>query len=298
MVDKPPMMTLTEPAHAEKVARNKAKALESLRSLPPFSPVFNKLLGSLAKEDISVSELGDWIEKDAIIAGQLLRTVNSSAYGLRGTVASVRHAIAVLGIAKLRNLTLGLSVLRVFSLARTPKSWSTARYNLHSSACAILADQLALYRATEFGEGAFVAGLMHDIGRLVIAVGLTPEHEAIQQMELATGTPVWWCEQEILGFSHAELSGLILERWNLPKPIQVAVETHHFLPCSTNGFAPLGQIVSLADDLTNQMGICIKQSRREVTEIGPVLEQHGWGEVSEKITKTFVTEFQAMRGAF
>ena len=254
-------------------------------------------MGSLAKEDVSVAELADWIEKDAIIAGQVLRTVNSSAYGLRGTVASVRHAIAVLGIAKLRNLALGLSVSRIFSQARTPKSWSTSRYNLHSAACAIMADQLALYRAAEFGEGAFVAGLMHDIGQLIIAVGLTPEYEAIQQMALETAAPIWRCEQEVLGFSHAELAGLILNRWNLPKPIQKAAETHHYPPAASDGPMPLGLIVSLADQVINKMGICIHPSTAVHEEVGPFLAEHGWGEVSEKILRTFVAEFQAMRGA-
>ena len=133
LTDKPPMMTLAEPVSSEKTSLYKEKALESLRQLPPFSPVFAKLMESLSNENVSVSELADWIEKDAIIAGQLLRTVNSSAYGIRGTVASVRHAIAVLGISKLRNLALGLSVLRIFSRVRMPKSWSTSRYNLHSA---------------------------------------------------------------------------------------------------------------------------------------------------------------------
>ena len=292
------MMTLAEPVSSEKTSLYKEKALESLRQLPPFSPVFAKLMESLSKENVSVSELADWIEKDAIIAGQLLRTVNSSAYGIRGTVSSVRHAIAVLGISKLRNLALGLSVLRIFSRVRMPKSWSTSRYNLHSAATAIMADQLALYRASEFGEGAFVAGLMHDIGRLVIAVGLTPQYEVIQQMALETGLPGWRCEQEVLGFSHAELAGLILQRWNLPKPIQMAAETHHFPPLTNGGLVPLGQIVSLANEIVNKMGICINPTTAPHEDAGPILGENGWGEVSEQIMRTFVAEFQAMRGSF
>lgn len=296
--DKPPMMTLVEPVTSEKADRYKALALESLRQLPPFSPVFTKLMESLARENVSVAELADWIEKDAIIAGQLLRTVNSSAYGIRGTVSSVRHAIAVMGISKLRNLALGLSVLRIFTRIRVPKSWSTSRYNLHSAATAIMADQLVLYRASEFGEGAFIAGLLHDIGRMVIAISLTPQYEVIQQMELETGAPIWRCEQEVLGFSHAELAGLILQRWNLPKPIQVAAETHHYPPSTNGGLVPLGQIVSLANDIVNKMGICINPTVGVQEEAGPILAENGWGEVSDKIIRTFVTEFQAMRGSF
>ena len=291
-------MLLTGPAPPARAESYQQKALDSMRQLPPFSPVFNKLLGSLAKELVNVSEVADWIEKDSVIAGQVLRTVNSSAYGLRGTVAGIRHAIAILGINKLRNMTLSLSVSRIFSQVRTPKSWSTAHYNLHAAACAIMADQLALYRAVDFGEGAFAAGLLHDIGRLVIAAGLPGEFALIEQMERETGMPTWRCEQEVLGFSHGELAGLILKQWNLPKPIELAAETHHFPPLASNGLLPLGQIVALANELVNRMGIAIVQTAAQPEEIAPILEEQGWGNVNEKITKAFVIEFEALRSAF
>ena len=184
-------MILDQEISAEQTQAFKDQAMESLHQLPPFSPVFNKVLASLAKEDVSVSELADWVERDSVIAGQLLRTVNSASYGCRGTIGGVRHAIAILGIPKLRNLTLSLSVSRIFSQIRVPKGWSTARYNLHSAACAIMADQMALHRAVEFGEGAFAAGLLHDIGRMVIALGLPRELSLIQQREEETGNPVY-----------------------------------------------------------------------------------------------------------
>lgn len=276
----------------------KLKALDCLHQLPPFSPVFSKLLGSLSKEDVSVSNLAEWVERDSVIAGQLLRTVNSAAYGCRGTVGSVRHAIALLGIPKLRNLVLGLSVSRLFSQVRTPKTWSTARYNLHAAACAIMADQMALYRAVEFGEGAFVAGLLHDIGRMVIALGLPNEFCSIQELEKESGLPGWRCEQEILGFSHGELSGTILKRWNLPKDIQLAAETHHYPPVQVNGLMPLGKIVGLSNELVNRMGITIDAHQHPPQDISPFLAEQGWGDVSDKMVKAFVTEFDAMRSAF
>ena len=87
-------MILDQEVSTEQTIAFKEQALETLHRLPPFSPVFNKLLGSLSKEDVSVSELADWVERDSIIAGQLLSTVNSAAYGCRGTVSGVRHALA------------------------------------------------------------------------------------------------------------------------------------------------------------------------------------------------------------
>ena len=276
----------------------KEQALETLHRLPPFSPVFSKLLGSLSNDEVRVSELADWIERDAIIAGQLLSTVNSAAYGCRGTVSGVRHAVALLGIPKLRNLTLGLSVSRLFSKLRVPAGWSTARYNMHSAACAIMADQMAMHSKVDFGEGAFAAGLLHDIGRMVIALGLPNELALIQKLERETGNPVWQCEQEILGFSHGELSGLILKRWNLPKPIQLAAETHHFPPAHhSQGLVPLGQIVALANETINKMGISIAQTPAPPEDVRALLEERGFEKTQEKILNTFVLEYEAMRTA-
>lgn len=292
-------MILDQEVSTEQTIAFKEQALETLHRLPPFSPVFNKLLGSLSKEDVSVSELADWVERDSIIAGQLLSTVNSAAYGCRGTVSGVRHAVALLGIPKLRNLTLGLSVSRLFSKLRVPAGWSTARYNLHSAACAIMADQMAMHSKVDFGEGAFAAGLLHDIGRMVIALGLPKELALIQQLEQETGNPVWQCEQEILGFSHGELSGLILKRWNLPRPIQLAAETHHFPPAhNQQGLVPLGQIVALANETINRMGISIAPNPAPPEDVSTFLEERGFGKTQEKILNAFVLEFEAMRTAF
>src|SRR6266481_3905978 len=151
------------------------RALVALGKLPPFSPILNRLIASLASEDVSFAKAADLIEKDTVLAGNILRLVNSALYGLRGTVNSIRHAISLLGIAKLRNATLSMSVARMWSQVKTPPGWSMASFNLHSVGVGILADLLAQGRAVEYSEGAFAAGLFHDLGLLLVALGL-PEH--------------------------------------------------------------------------------------------------------------------------
>jgi HD-like signal output (HDOD) protein len=86
------------------------KALGQLGKLPPFSPVLSKLMASLADEDVSFSEIAGWIEKDTVLAGNMLRLVNSALYGLRGTVNSVRHAVSLLGLSRIRNTAMSISL--------------------------------------------------------------------------------------------------------------------------------------------------------------------------------------------
>src|SRR5439155_24931738 len=121
---------------------SKEHALRSLEKLPPFSPVLNRLLATLAREDVSFAKLADLIENDTVLAGNVLKLVNSALYGRKGSVNSVRHAVSILGVTKLRNAALGMSITRMWSAIHTPAAWSMARFNQHSIAAALLADLL------------------------------------------------------------------------------------------------------------------------------------------------------------
>src|SRR5271154_6752662 len=130
------MVSVTVPAAALPV---RERALRTLGELPPFSPILNRLIASLAHEDVSFAKIADLIEKDTVLAGNILRLVNSALYGLPGTINSIRHAVSLLGITKLRNATLSMSVARMWNQLKTPPGWSMARFNLHSIGVAFMA---------------------------------------------------------------------------------------------------------------------------------------------------------------
>src|ERR1700730_11067454 len=155
------------------------RALRALGQLPPFSTILNRLIASLASEDVSFAKIADLIEKDTVLAGNILRLVNSALYGLPRTVNSILHAVSLLGINKLRNAALSMSVSRMWNQIKTPPGWSMARFNLHSVGVGILSDLLAQRMDVPYGEGAFAAGLFHDLGLLLVAIGL---HDEYQQM--------------------------------------------------------------------------------------------------------------------
>jgi HD-like signal output (HDOD) protein len=156
----------------EAVTALKGRLIRGLDQLPPFSPVLNKLLATMAAEDVSFAQVATLIESDTVLAGNVLKVVNSALYGFRGTVNSVRHAVAILGVDRLRNLSLGFSFARMWTHMPTPEGWSGSKFNQHSLAVGILADLLAQRAAAPYPEGAFVAGLLHDIGKLLIATSL------------------------------------------------------------------------------------------------------------------------------
>lgn len=228
----------------------KKKALRSLADLPPFSVILNRLLASLAGEDVSFSKLGDLIEKDTVIAGNLLHLVNSALYARRGTVNSVRYALSLLGIEKVRNAILGMSITRMWRKIAMPAAWSTARFNLHSAAVAILSDLIAQRVPVAYPEGAFVAGLLHDVGRMIIAQGLPQEFARVEAL-CRDGRSRLECEIEVLGFTHPVLSADALARWNLPAAIRTAVLFHHMPERSSGREIPLSRVLEAANHFVN-----------------------------------------------
>jgi HD-like signal output (HDOD) protein len=235
----------------------KEEALRSVCSLPPFPPILTRLLAALAAEEVSYSLLGDLIEKDTVMAANILHLVNSGEDEQEESISSVRLAISLLGATKLHNAVLGMSSARVWNRTKMPASWSMARFNLHSSAVALLSDLLAQRLELEYPEGAFMAGLLHDSGRLLIALALPQEYERILELHAAGDRPVVDCEREILGFTHAELSSEALKYWKLPKEIQIAVRDHHGSRPESRGEIPLSYVVDAADQYANSAGLSI-----------------------------------------
>ncbi|MEO8025135.1 MAG: HDOD domain-containing protein [Bryobacteraceae bacterium] len=274
-------------------------ALKCLNDLPPFSPTLNRLLATLAQEDVPFSKVGDLIEKDTVVSGNVLHLVNSALYGRRGTINSVRHAVSLLGINKLRNAVLGMSITRMWNEVRTPLLFSMGRFNKHAAATAILADLLAQRIQVEYPEGAFVAGLLHDVGRLLIAIALGDQHEKILKLR-ESGMPLMECEQEILGVTHPELSAAAMQFWNLPAPIQAAVRYHHdsaLDPARAPGVVTLSQIVEAANRYVNAIGVSIFPESAFEEEPGAAFAGLGFGE-TERLIEDFKTEFEAVAQFF
>jgi HD-like signal output (HDOD) protein len=242
------VVTLSQTASPEQV--RKQKTLQSLGSLPPFSPILTRLLATLAEEDVSFAVLGDLIEKDTVVAANVLHLVNSALFARRGSISSIRRAVSLLGTNKLRNAVLGMSIARVWNRVKMPPGWSMSRFNMHSAAVAVLSDLLAQRVPVEYPEGAFVAGLLHDAGRLLIALALPPEYDRIMEMYAAGGCTLTACEQLMLGFGHPELSAEAIEFWKLPEQIQLAVRDHHSPP---HGF-PLSRVIDAANQYINSTG--------------------------------------------
>jgi HD-like signal output (HDOD) protein len=266
------------------------RALTSLNRLPAFSPVLNKLIATTADENVSFSAIGDLIEKDAVLAGQLLRLVNSAVYTRHSQVNSVRHAVAMIGTRKLRNFALGISVSNLWHRVQAAPGWSHAGFNLHSVTTAMMTDLLAQYIPVEYAEGAFTSGLLHDMGKLLVAISLPDQFDILSRCggwEPST-------EAQVLGFTHAELSADVLERWRLPAPIRDAVRAHHTSPMNPER-PVLADLVALADS-----AVRLRKDPIEPQQESACCALAGWGIDGQipRIEAEITVEMEAMRALF
>lgn len=279
---------------------SKDLALRSLDQLPPFSPVLHHLMASLANDDVSFATLAGVIERDSVLSGNVLRLVNSALYGRRGTVSSVRAAVSILGLTKLRNFLLGLSVSKMWAKVKTPASWSMSRFNDHGVAVALLSDGIVQKTRTDYPEGAFIAGLLHDLGRLMIAISMPDEFDRILAARETGPQSLEDCEAALLDVTHSELSAAALARWNLPEPIRKAVLYHHrpHLDPSRNtpGTLSLSHALAAANELANSLGHSITPEESALARSArEVLSSIGLENCEEEMLAAFVSEMQAIQ---
>ena len=285
-------MVETVSSPADKLSQ---RAMGALGKLPPFSPILNKILASLAGEDVSFAKLGDLIEKDTVVAGNILHLVNSALYARRATITSVRHALALLGMDKVRNALLGMSISRMWSQVKTPPAWSMARFNRHSASVAVLSDHIASRVRADYPEGAFVGGLLHDLGRLLIALGLPDEFTHLVKLHEQSDRSWTECERELLGFTHADLSADALAKWKFPDQVQIAVRDHHRPPAfHAGGTMPLSTVIDAANQYVNSTGESIVAAKLVGSEDAGAIAALGIPE--EKLGK-LVADFRAEQSA-
>jgi putative nucleotidyltransferase with HDIG domain len=256
-----------------------ASAVELVNTLPPLSPMVRRLLGTLSNpdEDASLSEIATWIEKDTLATGRVLALANSAYYYRAEPTLSVRQAVSRLGLNAIRKLVLSMFMGGFWSRIPMPAQWSTSRFNAHSIATAVLSEMIASMVSVENMESAFLAGLFHDVGQIVIAVSLRNDPDALARLEAADDGAREQLELELVGFSHPELSAAILRTWSLPTSIEKAVRFHEApMQCSDSGVA-LSDIVHAADRYVDCEGLSISGIRRENGDKLTALNQLGLG---------------------
>lgn len=271
----------------------RASALKNMDRLPSLSPAVHRLLGLLARRDVEVNQLSKAISADPPMTGHLLATANSAYFNRGAQVKTVSQAIARVGLSKLRRIVLSKSLSRVFRSMRTDSSWSATRFQLHSVATGAAAELICDFLRVEGCENAFLGGLMHDVGKLLIACGQPEKFREIEDRVAVTGRAQAEFEVQLLGLEHAELSGMAVAAWELPFSLARAVAHHHHPeePKDSNGVS-LSQLLCAADRFTNSIGISIRETAHATEPTLPKFAGHSYPE--QEFAKRFEEEWTTL----
>ncbi len=198
-----------------------------IRSLPSLPVLFTRLTALLEQDNTDCVKIAGVIEEDMAMAAQVLKLVNSSFLGLSREIETLEQAVAYLGLKMIRDLVL---VQQLFSKCTREeiRDFQLDQLWEHSFKVATLARKIAVANnAPEIQESAYLAGLLHDIGKLILVRHIPENYRKIMENAEQSGGPCTKAEQELLGADHASIGGYLISLWGLPRSITEAVTLHH-----------------------------------------------------------------------
>jgi len=223
---------------------------ENVYSLPL---IYERLTEVINHPRSSIEDITKVISKDQGLTARLLKLANSPLFGYFTKIDSIGKAATIIGTQQLQSLALAVSVIEVF--AGVPENLINMKtFWQHSIACGITARALAIYRREPNVERVFAAGILHDVGRLVLCTAM-PEIFARMLVTCRDENRLLYSlEEEELGFTHATVGGRLLEKWRIPSSIAEPVACHH-APETARIFPLEAAYIHLADIICKSLGI-------------------------------------------
>ncbi len=193
--------------------------VERLKTLVSSSTMVAKLLEVLDNPALSLWDIAGFVSKDPMLTAHLLKVVNSPAFGFMGRVTSITHALLLLGLNAVKGLLLGVEIMGLTKGMQ--QLWR------HSVATAVMAQTIAQKAELRGTEELFVAGLLHDIGKVFLNLESRDDYRRALTAADAGGASLIEVEQEMFGISHAEIAGVVLQRWHLSPRLVEPIRFHH-----------------------------------------------------------------------
>ena len=217
-------------------------------SLPEIFMMINEVVNDPTS---SFSDISRVVNLDPALSARLLKIVNSSFYSFPSNIDTVTHAISVIGTEQLHDLALATTILSTFkgipdTIVNMNLFWR------HSMGVAIIARNLAIHCRETNPERFFLAGILHDVGRLIMLENLPEESKEIVSRQNEVGGIMWQIEREVLGFDHADVGAALARAWKLPLSLEEIIGNHHN-PARSKRYPLETTIIHLADIIAKAM---------------------------------------------
>ncbi len=215
-------------------SRTFLKKLDRIPDIPTLPTVVFKVNEMLQDYDTSIKDLSKAIEKDQAFVSKILRLVNSAFYGFRSRINTIPHAVTILGFNTVRNAVVSVSIIDAFSGKGAFEEFDITAFWKHSVAVAVTSRYLADRTRLVTPDEAFVAGILHDVGKVVLAQYFK---ELFGQVWVATreqGLSFYEAEKKLLPVNHAQIGGHLAKKWGLPVSLIDAIKYHHAVRKNAN----------------------------------------------------------------
>ena len=225
------------------------------------------LIEALGDQRTSASHLEKLLVEDLALASKVLSLANSAYYGMRQRITTINRAIVVIGFEELRLLALGAGLADVFFMKEAPKGFESPAFWVHSLAVSWMARELAVDARYPAPEEITIAGLLHDVGKLILAAYFSKDYA--EMIEHSTKRPYFLIEEEY-GLKHTEVGLMLAQSWGLPEIHSAAISCHH-TPLESGCHEVSTSLVYLADCLVKNLGIGLVQ-KSKAGSIGSALQ--------------------------
>ena len=249
---KDPAGSTAEPAPAS-VSSGPRKLVAGIRELPPLPTLVTRLLDMLSDPDADIREIRKVIEQDQSLVTKLIKISNSTLYGGVKRVDSVRQALSRLGAKTARSLILSAS-MQAYFFKRNPgmQTWGQLLWR-HASECGMAARRIAVAAGYDDPEKAFVGGVLHDIGKLVLMLVNPDSYHKVQHLRKRQSLPDHEIERQVVRTDHMEIGNVLMDRWNMPASAKMCVKWHHDVD-NAGDANPLATITAYANHLSHLHG--------------------------------------------
>jgi putative nucleotidyltransferase with HDIG domain len=221
-----------------------------------LSTTAQKVLRICNEPNTCANDLNRAISLDPVLTGRVLQLINSAYYSLPSKVNSLTRAIILLGLNTVRNLVLSFAVFESFSKHDTFRAFSASDFWAHSLSVAAAAKLLSIQNGVPLQEREdyFVAGLMHDIGKIPLNHLFPGEYRQAVELALGSGRETRFGEQEVIGVDHCEVGDMIARKWQLSPAFAAALGRHHDPPEEAEEGMRMAGVVGFAVILAHGMG--------------------------------------------
>lgn len=216
-----------------KKSREETKKLPDIRSqlkridkLAPLPTLMKSILELSENPKTSASKLADVIKTDMSLTAKILKIVNSAYYGFHREIGNINHAVVILGFNEIKNITLAACLIQYFPNGGD-KHFNRNEFWIHALGAAYTASALSVYSPKVIANDAFVIGLLHDFGKVVLDQHFKESFRMVIEKAVQEKRPLHEVSVELIGIDHTEIGGLVAESWNLPVPLVRAIEYHH-----------------------------------------------------------------------